>query len=62
MSIFSSPLVEARLTLRVLGHLLRYPDAELRAHIPELQQALRSERALSASRMCMAIRVTAARP
>ena len=27
-------------TLRVLSHLLSYPDAELRAHLPELQAAL----------------------
>ena len=51
MSIFSTPLVEARLTLRVLAHLLRYPDAELRAHIPELQQALQTEKALPATRL-----------
>ena len=37
-------------TLRVLAHLLSYPDAELRAHLPELQAALRDENALSASR------------
>ena len=37
-------------TLRVLAHLLSYPDAELRAHLPELQAALRDENALSVSR------------
>ncbi len=51
MAIFSSTPVQARLTLRVLAHLLRYPDAELRSHIPELQQALRAEAALPASRL-----------
>ena len=51
MAIFSSTPVQARLTLRVLAHLLRYPDAELRSHIPELQQALRDEAALPASRL-----------
>ena len=38
-------------TLRVLAHLLSYPDAELRAHLPELRAALREERALSRSRL-----------
>ena len=38
-------------TLRVLAHLLRYPDAELRAHLPELRDALRDERALVTSRL-----------
>ena len=51
MAIFSSTPVQARLTLRVLAHLLRYPDAELRSHIPEMQQALRSEAALPAARL-----------
>ncbi|MEP7280798.1 MAG: nitrate reductase molybdenum cofactor assembly chaperone [Rubrivivax sp.] len=39
------------ITLRVLSHLLSYPSAELRAHLPELQQALHTERALSAARL-----------
>jgi nitrate reductase delta subunit len=38
-------------TLRVLAHLLRYPDAELRAHLSELRDALRDERALVTSRL-----------
>ncbi len=38
-------------TLRVLAALLRYPDAALRAAVPELQQALRREAALSAARI-----------
>ena len=51
MTLFSSTPVQARLTLRVLAHLLRYPDAELRSHSPEMQQALRSEAALPATRL-----------
>lgn len=38
-------------SLRVLAALLRYPDAAFRAAVPELQQALRSERALPAARI-----------
>ena len=38
-------------TLRVLAHLLSYPDAELRAHLAELGAALRDEGALSSSRL-----------
>ena len=51
MSLFTSSPTQARLTLRVLAHLLRYPDAELRAHLPEMQQALKTEAALPASRL-----------
>jgi nitrate reductase delta subunit len=51
MSLFSSPPGPARLTLRVLAHLLRYPDAELRVHLPEMQQALAAEAALPAPRL-----------
>ena len=40
-----------QLTLRTLAALLRYPDAELRAHGGELRDALRDERALVASRL-----------
>ena len=40
----------ATLTLRVLARLLSYPDAELRAHLGELQDALQSERALGDAR------------
>jgi nitrate reductase delta subunit len=39
------------LTLRVLAHLLRYPGAELRAHLGELRDALRRERALTPTRL-----------
>ncbi len=38
-------------SLRVLAAMLRYPDAAFRAAVPELQQALRSERALPAARI-----------
>ncbi len=51
MSIFSTTPVAAAKTLRVLAHLLSYPDAELRAHLPELQAALHDEGALSAARL-----------
>jgi nitrate reductase delta subunit len=51
MSLFTSSPSQARLTLRVLAHLLRYPDAELRAHLPEMQQALAAEAALPAARL-----------
>ncbi|PRD64162.1 nitrate reductase molybdenum cofactor assembly chaperone [Malikia granosa] len=51
MSIFNSRPVPAVHTLRVLAHLLRYPDAELRAHLGELSEALHAERALGASRL-----------
>ncbi|MGE0803734.1 MAG: nitrate reductase molybdenum cofactor assembly chaperone [Lautropia sp.] len=33
-------------TLRSLAHLLRYPDAAMRAHLPEIHCALNAERAL----------------
>ena len=51
MSLFTSSPTQARLTLRVLAHLLRYPDAELRAHLPEVQQPLADEAALPAARL-----------
>lgn len=41
---------EMRLTLRVLAKLLGYPSAELRAHLPELREALAAERALGSAR------------
>jgi nitrate reductase delta subunit len=41
----------ATLTLRVLARLLSYPDAELRAHLGELQAALQSDRTLGATRL-----------
>ncbi|MBE0550131.1 MAG: nitrate reductase molybdenum cofactor assembly chaperone [Rubrivivax sp.] len=39
------------LTLRVLAHLLSYPDAALREHLGELRDALRAERALTFGRL-----------
>jgi nitrate reductase delta subunit len=39
------------LSLRVLARLLGYPDAELRAHLPALREALRGERVLGAARL-----------
>jgi nitrate reductase molybdenum cofactor assembly chaperone NarJ/NarW len=51
MRSFSSFPVQARLTLRVLAYLLRYPDAELRTHLPEMQRALDAEMALPTSRL-----------
>jgi nitrate reductase delta subunit len=51
MNLFSPPPSQARLTLRVLAHLLRYPDAAFRAHTAELHQALRTEAALPAARL-----------
>ncbi len=40
-----------RLTLRVLAALLRYPDAALRAAVPELRAALEAERGLPRQRL-----------
>jgi nitrate reductase delta subunit len=37
--------------LRVLARLLGYPDAEMRAHLPALREALRGERALGDARL-----------
>ena len=48
---FNPQAPNMRLTLRVLAHLLSYPSAEFRAHIPELQQALKSEAALAPMRL-----------
>jgi len=39
------------LTLRVLSHLLAYPDTAQRAHLPEMREALHGENALGASRL-----------
>jgi len=51
MNLFASSPPPARLTLRVLAHLLRYPDAAFRANTAELRQALRDEAALPATRL-----------
>jgi nitrate reductase delta subunit len=45
-----SPAATA-LTLRALARLLSYPDAQLRAHLGELRDALHAERALGATRL-----------
>ncbi|MDO9075193.1 MAG: nitrate reductase molybdenum cofactor assembly chaperone [Rubrivivax sp.] len=50
MKAFHAPLPMA-MTLRVLAHLLSYPDAKLRAHLPELRTALHDERALTFGRL-----------
>lgn len=50
MKLFDHPPQASR-TLRVLAHLLRYPDAELREHLAELRDALHAEAALSAPRL-----------
>lgn len=50
MAMFPTRPVPAVHTLRVLAHLLRYPGAELRAHLGELGAALGAEAALSAAR------------
>ncbi len=39
------------MTLRALSHLLTYPDAELRAHLGELQQVLHAEGVLGKARL-----------
>jgi nitrate reductase molybdenum cofactor assembly chaperone len=44
-------LPNASLSLRVLARLLSYPDAELRAHVPDLRQALRAEGAVLPTRI-----------
>jgi nitrate reductase molybdenum cofactor assembly chaperone NarJ/NarW len=49
--LFEPTAPKATHTLRVLAWLLRYPDAELRAALPALVDALRSEAALPASRL-----------
>ena len=51
MKRFTTPTAPITKTLRVLAHLLSYPDAELRAHLPELRAALLAERALSPARL-----------
>lgn len=51
MALFSSSPTQARLTLRVLAHLLRYPDVAFRTHVAEMRQALQTETALPAARL-----------
>jgi nitrate reductase molybdenum cofactor assembly chaperone NarJ/NarW len=51
MARFDAPTPRMTHTLRALAWLLRYPDAELRAALPALADALRAEGALSADRL-----------
>ena len=51
MNLFALQPPVMRLTLRVLAHLLRYPDAELRAHLGELADALQLEAAVPDHRL-----------
>jgi len=51
MSPFNTPTPSMSKTLRVLAHLLSYPDVQLRSHLPEMRTALNEERALGASRL-----------
>ncbi|MEY5099286.1 MAG: nitrate reductase molybdenum cofactor assembly chaperone [Pseudomonadota bacterium] len=51
MPIFQTQAGRMAHSLRVLAHLLRYPDAQLRAHLGELSEALHAERALGAARL-----------
>ena len=51
MSLFMTPPQSMAHTLRVFAHLLSYPDATLREHLPELRKALRDELALSDARL-----------
>jgi nitrate reductase delta subunit len=50
MALFNNALPAGK-SLRVLARLLGYPDAELRDHLSELQQALHEERALTPMRI-----------
>ena len=50
MSLFNTA-PEASKSLRVLALLLGYPDATLRAHLPDMGAALHAERALAAPRL-----------
>ncbi len=47
----TSKFPSAALSLRVLARLLSYPDAELRSHLSELRDVLRTERAVTAGRL-----------
>ena len=47
---FSKP-VAASTTLKVMAHLLSYPAAALRRHLPELRSALQAEQALASARL-----------
>ncbi|MCW5635264.1 MAG: nitrate reductase molybdenum cofactor assembly chaperone [Rubrivivax sp.] len=51
MGLFQTSTPRVRHTLRALAWLLRYPDAELRAALPLLRDALHEERALTHGRL-----------
>jgi len=51
MSLFMTQPLPMSKTLRVLAHLLSYPDRELREHLPEMRAALDDERALTFGRL-----------
>ena len=51
MALFNNPPPVASKSLRVLARLLGYPDADLRANLPALRDALHGERALSPPRL-----------
>lgn len=51
MSLFKTSPKPAPRTLRVLARLLGYPDAQLRAHLPQMRAALHEEAALPAARL-----------
>ena len=55
---FKTQAPSMRLTLRVLAHLLRYPDAELRAHLDELADALQLEAAVPGHRLAELLALT----
>lgn len=46
-----NPVRSVSKSLRVLSAVLSYPDARLRAHLPEMRELLRAEAALPASRL-----------
>ena len=51
MSVLNRPQESITLTLRVFAHLLSYPDATLREHLPELREALYEEAAIGDARL-----------
>ena len=51
MNRHSSEVSGSTRTLRVIAHLLGYPNEELREHLAELQEALHDEKALGKSRL-----------
>ena len=51
MTLFTTQIRPARLTLRVLSHVLRYPDSVFREHAEEMRQAMQAEAVLSPQRL-----------